>query len=172
MGDWLVYFGLLDLLLLLLAVMLVAGLLGFALGQRRRKALVELLDALPHGAVIARADGRVVLANAEARQLWGEGTFPARLEGSWAALVLEAGSSDGYSIHNLDAPSGLKLQVRAASLRPGLILFILQDLTARQRQEAFYRNFVSNVSHELKTPLTVIQGHVAAMGEGLADDDP
>jgi signal transduction histidine kinase len=172
MADLLVYFGLPDLILLLLVVMLAAGLIGFALGRRRRKALAELLDALPHGAVIARTDGRVVLANAEARQLWGKGTFPARLEGSWAALVLEAGSSDGYSIHNLDAPSGLKLQVRAASLRPGLILFILQDLTARQRQEAFYRNFVNNVSHELKTPLTVIQGHVAAMGEGLADDDP
>lgn len=172
MGDWLVYFGLLDLLLLLLAVMLVAGLIGFALGQRRRKALAELLDALPHGAVIAQADGRVVLANAEARQLWGAGTFPARLEGFWAALALEAGSGDGYSIHNLDAPSGLKLQVRAASLRPGRILFILQDLTVRQHQEAFYRNFVSNVSHELKTPLTVIQGHVAAMGADLADDAP
>jgi signal transduction histidine kinase len=172
MENLLVYFGLPDLLLLLLAVMLAAGLVGFALGQRRRKALAELLDALPHGAVIAQADGRVMLANAEARQLWGEGRFPARLEGFWAALALEAGSDDGYSVHNLDAPSGLKLQVRAASLRPGRVLFILQDRTARQHQEAFYRNFVNNVSHELKTPLTVIQGHVAAMGEGLAADDP
>ncbi len=172
MENLLIYFGLPDLILLLLAVMLAAGLLGFALGQRRRKALVELLDALPHGAVIARADGRVLLANEEAWQLWGEEPFPARLEGFWASLALEAGSSDGYSIHNLDGPAGLKLQVRAASLRPGQVLFILQDRTARQRQETFYRNFVNNVSHELKTPLTVIQGHVAAMGEGLADDDP
>ena len=112
MGDWLVYFGLLDLLLLLLVVMLAAGLIGFALGQRRRRALAELLNALPHGAVIARPDGRVLLANAEARQLWGAGTFPARLEGSWAALALEAGNGEGYSIHNLDAPSGIKLQVQ------------------------------------------------------------
>jgi signal transduction histidine kinase len=177
MDDLIIYFGLPDLALLLLVVTLVAGLLGWALGRWRRRVLldrriVELLDALPQGAVIVRADGRVVLANAEARQLWGEGPFPARLGGSWATLAGEVQSSNGYSACSLDTPSGLRLRVRAAPLRSGLALFVLTDLTAWQRQEGFYRNFISNVSHELKTPLTVIQGHVAVMGEGLAEDDP
>ncbi|MBE9507016.1 MAG: GHKL domain-containing protein [Chloroflexi bacterium] len=176
MDDLIIYFGLPDLALLLLAVMFVAGLIGWSLGQWRRKALLsrvaELLDALPQGAVIVRADGRVVLANAEARQLWGEEPFPARLGGSWVALAGEVKSSNGYSARSLDTPSGLRLRVRAAPLRSDLALFVLEDLTAQQRQEAFYRTFISNVSHELKTPLTVIQGHVAAMGDGLAADDP
>ena len=176
MGDLIIYFGLPDLALLLLAVMLAAGLVGWTLGRRKRKVLldrvVDLLDALPQGAMVVRADGRVVLANAEARQLWGEEPFPTRLEGPLATLAGEVGSSDGYSVRSLSAPSGLGLQVRAAPLRSDLALLILEDLAARQRQEAFYRNFIGNVSHELKTPLTVIQGHVDAMGEGLADDDP
>jgi two-component system phosphate regulon sensor histidine kinase PhoR len=74
-------------------------------------------------------------------------------------------------VRSLDAPSGLKLQVRATPLRTGLTLIVLEDLTAKRYREAFYRNFVSNASHELKTPLTVIQGHVAAVSEGLAEDD-
>jgi signal transduction histidine kinase len=177
MDDLLIYFGLLDFILILLAVMFVAGLIGWSLGQRRRKLflsqIAEILAVFPQGAVIAWSnDGHVVLTNDEARQMWGSEPFPARLEGHLADLAREAQSSDGHVVRSLNASSGLKLQVRAAPLQSGPILLVFEDLTARQHQEAFYRNFISNVSHELKTPLTVIQGHVAAIGEGLADDDP
>ena len=176
MDDLLIYFGLLDLILILLAVALVAGLIGWGLGRRRRKLflsqIAEILAVFPQGAVIAWSDGHVILTNDEARQMWGSDPFPARLDGPLADLAREAQSSDGHVVRSLDTSSGLKLQVRAAPLQSGPILLVFEDLTARQHQEAFYRNFISNVSHELKTPLTVIQGHVAAIGEGLADDDP
>ncbi len=176
MSDLVIYFGLPDFIFILLAVALAAGLIGWRLGQRRRKLFLrqvaELLDVLPQGAAIAWADGHVVLSNVEARQLWGIEPFPTRLEGDLADLAREAESGDGYIVRSLDGPNGLKLQVRAAMLQSGPILLVFQDMAIRQRQETFYRNFVSNVSHELKTPLTVIQGHVAAIGDGLAEDDP
>jgi signal transduction histidine kinase len=40
-------------------------------------------------------------------------------------------------------------------------------LSEAEQQE---RNFLMTVSHELKTPLTAIRGHVDALREGLADD--
>ena len=176
MNDLVIFFGLLDFILILLAVVLVAGLIGWVVGRLRRELflsqIAEILAVFPQGAVIAWSDGHVILTNDEARQMWGSDPFPARLEGHLADLVGEAQSSDGHIVRSLDASSGLKLQVRAAPLQSGPILLVFEDLTARQHQEAFYRNFISNVSHELKTPLTVIQGHVAAIGEGLADDDP
>jgi len=173
MSNLIIYFGLLDFILLLLGVIVVAGLIGWLLGRRSRQMnrLAKLLDALPLGAVIARADGRVVLANAEARQLWGAQPLPQKLQGAWAALCQVAQSSRAHRTQNLDAPSSLKLGVKAAPLHSDLVLLVLEDLTARLRLEAFYRNFISNVSHELKTPLTVIQGHVASMEESPVQDD-
>ena len=172
MNDRIIFFGLPDFVLLSLAVVLAAGLVGWALSHRRRKALLaELLNGLTHGAVVVRADGRVFLVNAEARQLWGNGTFPAKLEGPWATLIGEVWRRGSQSVCDLDALSGLRLRVRAAPLTSKLILLILEDTSAQRQQETFYRNFISNVSHELKTPLTVIQGHMAAMGSGPTDDD-
>lgn len=176
MNDWLIYFGVIDFVLISLALILLAGLAGWALGRWQAKTslarVAGLVEALPDGVVIVRADGRVMLTNAEAQQLWGGGAFPLRLEGPLAALAEEVRGGRGPSLHNLESSSGLRLQVRAVPLPSGPTLLLLKDFSAQQRQDTFYRGFVSNVSHELKTPLTVIQGHVAALGEGLSDDDP
>jgi two-component system sensor histidine kinase ResE len=175
MNDWIIYAGLPDVILLLLGVIVVAGLIGWGVGRRKAKELArrqaDLLEALPHGAVIVRSDGRVTLANAEARQLWGAGIFPAQLQGDWLALCGQGQPAGIYRSRNLDAPSGLKLCVRVAPLSSDSALLVLQDLAAQQQQEAFYRNFISNVSHELKTPLTVIQGHVASMEQSPVQDE-
>ena len=172
MSDMVVFFGLLDLILILLGVFVFAALIGWALGRRQGgepvRRLAKLLDALPQGAAIVCADGRIAAANAEARQLWGE-PFPGKLEGNWLVLLNDVRMSNTCRQQSLDAPSGLKVETRGAPLDTSLVLFTLQDLTARQHQEAFYRNFISNVSHELKTPLTVIQGHISTMGENPAD---
>jgi two-component system OmpR family sensor kinase len=44
---------------------------------------------------------------------------------------------------------------------------------ARRLSEAeqLERNFLMSVSHELRTPLTAIRGHVAALSEGLVEDE-
>ncbi|HEX2718523.1 MAG TPA: ATP-binding protein, partial [Gemmatimonadaceae bacterium] len=60
------------------------------------------------------------------------------------------------------------LLLTARPLREGGAVLALLDLTAMRRLEAVRRDFVANVSHELKTPLTVIGG----FAETLAEDDP
>ena len=47
-----------------------------------------------------------------------------------------------------------------------------EEMTAKLAEsEQLSRNFLMSVSHELRTPLTAIRGHVAALRDGVVDDE-
>ncbi|MFG0295704.1 MAG: sensor histidine kinase [Maioricimonas sp. JB045] len=52
---------------------------------------------------------------------------------------------------------------------PGVVI-VLHDVTELRRLERTRQDFVSNVSHELKTPLTSIQAYADTLLEGAIDD--
>ena len=76
----------------------------------------------------------------------------------------------------LEVPRGplgggtLALLARVAPLGSTLILLLLEDRTEERRVDAVRRDFVANVSHELKTPV----GAISLLAEALLDaaDDP
>ncbi|WP_347882283.1 ATP-binding protein [Jannaschia ovalis] len=53
----------------------------------------------------------------------------------------------------------------------GTVLLVFRDLTEAQAGASQRRDFVANVSHELKTPLTAIAGFIETL-QGPARDDP
>ena len=63
----------------------------------------------------------------------------------------------------------LELRVRVAVLAPGRILILIDDLAEDRRVDAVRRDFVANVSHELKTPV----GALSVLAEAVqsASDD-
>ena len=63
---------------------------------------------------------------------------------------------------------GASLPTRAGG-RTGAVI-VLNDITKMRRLENVRRQFVANVSHELKTPVTSIQGYVEALLEGPIKD--
>jgi len=47
-----------------------------------------------------------------------------------------------------------------------------KEIDTLKSQEKFRREFLSNISHEFKTPLFAIQGYLDALQEGLIEEDP
>lgn len=74
----------------------------------------------------------------------------------------------------LAGPRDRTIRVRGTALRDlsgeGGAVIVLNDVTEFKRLENIRRDFVANVSHELKTPVASIKGFVETLLDGAADD--
>jgi len=68
------------------------------------------------------------------------------------------------------ADDTIRLEVRIVPYGKGKRLLQARDITRLRQLETIRRDFVANVSHEMRTPLTVIHGYLEMMGDSdLAD---
>ncbi|HSR36232.1 MAG TPA: ATP-binding protein, partial [Desulfurivibrionaceae bacterium] len=79
-------------------------------------------------------------------------------------LLLPDHSGAGRSFHL----RGVPLKGRAGETSGALI--VISDVTNLRRLETVRRDFVANVSHELKTPITAITGFVETLLDGAIDE--
>lgn len=83
-------------------------------------------------------------------------------EAAQGELLLEFSPEEVYRAHY--APF-----LNDKGVRSGLIL-VFQDITEHHKLEAMRREFVANVSHELKTPITTIKSYTETIMDGVLDD--
>lgn len=137
--------------------------------------VVRVLSVLPSATLVVAPDGAVLRSSARAVALGlvSRGTVTISDIGHLIERVADDGHAREQEMRVRRPPLGrelLELRVRVAPLGTGAILILIDDLAEERRVDVVRRDFVANVSHELKTPV----GALSLLAEAVlaASDDP
>ena len=118
--------------------------------------LRQALDAIPEGVVIAASDGSVLARNHAATEVatarHGDALVGSAVDALLAAAV---DGTPGAQTLDLFGPPQRVVSVSAHPLPSGALV-VIQDITESRRLDSVRRDFVANLSHELKTPVGAI----------------
>lgn len=148
-----------------------------------RNKVLAILGGMVEGVVAIDADERIVHMNAVAARLLGADSAEVEGRRIWeitrvlavsdlldhARKTGEPRSASCTLVPAGDAGSAqVEIELRASAIRDGSgelfgAVLVMHDVTELRRLENVRRDFVANVSHELKTPLTAIRGMVETM---------
>ena len=146
--------------------------------------IAAILDALAEPAILLDPTGRVAQANVAARDrlgVWmmGRSYISVLRQPALLAPVEDAFASgkDGtarftHSSGEVETLYDVRISPISADGDPKRhVLIVFRDVSEVSAGNAMRRDFVANVSHELKTPLTAVMGFVETL-QGPARDDP
>ena len=147
---------------------------------RSREQFSLMTESMTEGLIIADPKLCVLTCNSSAKRLLGAGTFT---EGQ---SIYALNNSEVFRRCLLNALGGRRSEcilrtgngqreviaspANSIDMVCGLVVFIM-DVTEKQELETMRREFTSNVSHELKTPLTTIYGIADMLANGMVQHD-
>ncbi len=143
-----------------------------------------ILQSMQEGVLVVSPQENLLLVNEAALRIFGIGRegipgrpftqalrYPDLQE--LVRKVLKTGQPESREMISY-APSERHLQVHATtcpySSAGSCAVLVVHDITDLKRLEQVRRDFVANVSHELKTPLTAIRGAAETLLEGALKD--
>jgi two-component system phosphate regulon sensor histidine kinase PhoR len=153
--------------------------------EAQRRLRETILTAMEEGVIAVDPSGRILLINHTAAGLLGLSATTAvgsevpaspplaTLAGFVSSAVATAEAREEEITAGIGG--GLRLLAHSAPLldnagaRLGSVI-ILSDVSRLQRLERTRQDFVDNISHELRTPITIIKGYLELMLDGLLGD--
>lgn len=145
--------------------------------RRRNLALIlqrfrEAAETIPDAGLVIESDGTLVWSNKLAQLYFGlqwptdKGIRITNLI-RHPRFIKYFAEKDFREAITLEAAAGGKrdIELRIMPYAHEQLLVIARDVTRIRMLERMRKDFVANVSHELKTPLTVMQGYLELMAE-------
>lgn len=136
----------------------------------------EASQAMPHGLMFLSNTNTIEWVNRQGEQHFG--LDRARDQGTPVTNIvrqpdfvryLQQEQHDAPLIFTASRPIGRTLMVHVVPFSEDMRLLMSEDITQGERLEAMRRDFVANVSHEMRTPLTVVSGFLETVIDGLDD---
>jgi two-component system phosphate regulon sensor histidine kinase PhoR len=153
---------------------------------QQRNELEAVFSSMADSVVAIDADKKIIRMNQAAAVLFG--LPPEVVKGKDVLGVIRNGAllemvdctltrniQQEQKIALFNGTDPILLQTHAVPLRDEAnrsigVLLVMNDLTKLNRLENIRQEFVANVSHELKTPITAIKGYVETLLDGALDD--
>jgi two-component system phosphate regulon sensor histidine kinase PhoR len=156
---------------------------SIALNEEERKRLTVILRSIPDALLILDSQGTIQLSSSASRKYFGDAPLTRKkvLEvirsPHFLTLMEEARKNltSGVSELRLDYPEERYFSARVSPLSykdnelSGFVV-ILHDITQLKKLEQTRKDFVANISHEIKTPITAIKGFSETLLEGALRD--
>lgn len=156
---------------------------SIAAHEEEHNRLNTVLRSIPDALFIIDANNTVRLSSRAARNLFGETALQGRpfievVRNSEFLALMEAVRREEKSASaeiKLDSPLEQYCVVQVSPLfynereLSGFVA-IFHDITQRKKLEQTRKDFVANISHELKTPITAITGFAETLLEGALED--
>jgi len=124
----------------------------------------QALDTVPQAVLVADASGAIVLRN-RAAEAYADARHGDALVERASGEELRATLSGTPRRRELDlfGPPARSLVITTTPLPDGGAVAVIEDVSERRRVDAVRRDFVANVSHELKTPVGALSVLAEAM---------
>ena len=147
-----------------------------------KQRLELIVGAMSEGVMVLDRDGRVSLANQAVHNLIENdydlsGKTPLDLfrNPSLDSVVRRALAGDPVPVVEMTTGNGRTVQAHVAPVADAAgmvdsVVVVFHDLTEIRSVERMRRDFVANVSHEFKTPLTSIRGYAETLSAGALQD--
>jgi len=136
----------------------------------------EASQAMPHGLMFLSNTNTIEWVNRQGEQQFG--LDRTRDQGAPVTNIvrqpdfvryLKEGRYAEPLIFSVGRPISRTLMVHIVPFSEDMRLVMSEDITQVERVEAMRRDFVANVSHEMRTPLTVVTGFLETVIDGLDD---
>ena len=153
---------------------------AFTQSEAERTRLGVILQSIPDSLLILGARGTIRLASASASKFFHDQPLIGRqylevLRNHEVAALVDAARQSGELITEELQVDDRYMLVRVSPLRfgpdePEGAVMILHDITKERQLEEVRKDFIANVSHELKTPISAIRGFSETLLGGALED--